>query len=318
MHCCPSYKTHIIHEGILDVPVDEFGSHPKNQLWSAEQTVRRFLKRNGYCRGKKKLQYFLSEANMQKRDIFLRTLIKNRAKSNKERLREVYLDESYIHHHYKWKEGEDLYDPCDKLDLDITKDKHKGERYCFICAIQTPATCPRNLKDDKGGVVPGSWWAFCPTRKQDHRGDYHKVFKGDNFTDWFKHQLLDNLNEPLLIIMDNAKYHCVYETHAPKVKVKKAQFQEYLRSVGVPFDEKDTNTIVKAKTKAYILENKQWETVKCAEEGATQSYGSLQATATCSQSNLCGLVSRDLLDASTTIRRSTKTCTNNSCARWTG
>ena len=111
MHCCPSYKTHIIHEGILDVPVDEFGSHPKNQLWSSEQTVRRFLKRNGYCRGKKKLQYFLSEANMQKRDIFLRTLIKNRAKSNKQCLREVYLDESYIHHHYKWKEGEDLVTP---------------------------------------------------------------------------------------------------------------------------------------------------------------------------------------------------------------
>ena len=45
----------------------------------------------------------------------------------------VYMDESYLHHHYK-RYHDSLYDASDHLDH-APKEKHKGRRYCFIAAL---------------------------------------------------------------------------------------------------------------------------------------------------------------------------------------
>lgn len=45
----------------------------------------------------------------------------------------VYIDESYVHHHY-FRHNDPLYDPNDEKDLAV-KAQHKGPRYCFIAAI---------------------------------------------------------------------------------------------------------------------------------------------------------------------------------------
>eukprot|EP00977_Amphora_coffeiformis_P030312 scaffold46135_cov458-Amphora_coffeaeformis.AAC.1 len=60
------------------------------------------------------------------------------------------------------------------------------------------------LPVDRGGVVAGTVWSFCPQQKKLHKGDYHKVFKSTNFLQWWRDQLLPNLKQPSLIIMDNA------------------------------------------------------------------------------------------------------------------
>ena len=143
-------------------------------------------------------------------------------KDPSKRLREVFLDESYIHQHYH-KFFDSLWDPNDEQDLQIGKDANKGNRYCFLCAIQGPnprvfqpdnganANDAKLLdklklsqleKKDRGGVVPGTVWTFCPQKKEHHQGDYHKVFNSSNFMAWWKDQLLQNLTQPSLIIME--------------------------------------------------------------------------------------------------------------------
>eukprot|EP00977_Amphora_coffeiformis_P010742 scaffold2518_cov178-Amphora_coffeaeformis.AAC.1 len=127
--------------------------------------------------------------------------------------------------------------------MPVGKDKHKGERYCFVCAIQGPLPIQRGLETDKAGMVVGSEWAFSPTRKQDHKGDYHKVFNGDNFTEC----------DASIIILDNAKYHAVYGKHVPKVyKAKRDELTSYLKAAGVDFQPNETMSMLKSNAKAYI------------------------------------------------------------------
>ena len=257
---------HLLLHNVIHVEKDAFGVYDSKGIAAAGRAVRRFLTRHGYQRGRRKGTYVPSPENLAKRDIYLRTLIENRSKPPQERLREVYLDESYIHHHYRWKEGEDLYDPNDPDDVVFGKDRYKGSRYCFICAIQGPATLPRGLPDDQGGVVPGSWWHFSPTKRADHKGDYHKVFKSENFVPWFRDKLLPGLNEPSLIIMDNARYHQTYGDWVPKVyKAKKERLQEYLTFRGVGFNQSDTLSILQAKARKCIEDYEMIETERLAE-----------------------------------------------------
>lgn len=258
----------LVDKGIVDMEKDSTGNYSKTALWAGQRAVRRFVIRNGYKRGKKKGTITPSPENEAKRDRYLRRLIENRALPPEERKREVYLDESYIHQHYKWKPKECLYDPNDDQDIQVSKAPEKGERYCFLCAIQSASPSPRGrASEDTAGMVPMSLWAFSPTRKQDHRGDYHKVFKGPNFIQWWRDQLLPNLNDPSIIIMDNASYHCTYADRVPKVyKAKTTQLTEYLTSVGIEVESADTLPILREKANAYIKEYEQWECVRLAEE----------------------------------------------------
>jgi hypothetical protein len=77
-----------------------------------------------------------------------------------------------------------------------TKGEAQGRRYCFCAAIQDPDPCLEEPEETeaKAGLVPGSIWAFCPQKKGDHLGDYHKVFNGDNYIAWFRDQLIANLH----------------------------------------------------------------------------------------------------------------------------
>ena len=111
----------------------------KKDMHAAVRAVRCFVVRNGYCRRTKKT-VSMKDKHVVKRDLFLCTLIDNRNKPVEKHLREVYVEESYINHHC------DLYDDYDLAE----NDKHKGERYCFLCTIQGPAVDPRRLPDDAG------------------------------------------------------------------------------------------------------------------------------------------------------------------------
>jgi hypothetical protein len=160
----------------------------------------------------------------------------DRAKPPGERLREVYMDESYIHEHYHRNE-DSLWDPNDNQDVIYQKDNHKGRWYCFCTAIQGPNPLGGEEPEDLAGLVPGSIWAFSPQKKADHQGDYHKVFNGDNYIPWFRDQLLANLHQPSLIMLDNAAYHCVYGPDVPQwYKLKKQECIDYLVANAIQFD----------------------------------------------------------------------------------
>jgi len=109
---------------------------------------------------------------------------------------------------------------------------------------------------DRGGVVPGSVWTFCPQQKKLHKGDYHKVFNSTNFLKWWNDQLLPNLHQPSLIIMDNAKYHCTFPDDVPVGRKKKEDYIAYCNSRHIVIKSTDTIPILKMKTKAKLQEEK--------------------------------------------------------------
>lgn len=271
--------------GLID-PLDILDPEYNKKYGAAQRATQRWLKRNHYKRGKRSGNIVMKEYIALKRDIYLTFLFSNKTAPQELRLREVYLDESYIHQHYK-KDVDSLYDPNDEQDLQVGKDQNKGNRYCFLCAIQGPN--PRvfqpsddivngrlldKLKlaelpnaSDRGGVVPGSVWTFCPQQKKLHKGDYHKAFNAKNFMTWWRDQLLPNLHQPSLIIMDNAGYHCTFPDDVPKGVKKKVDYINYCTSRNIPVNPCDTIPMLKAKMKEKMSQEKMLCEVLAEERG---------------------------------------------------
>lgn len=260
----------LIEKQYLAIPMDDTGVYMEKKALSAalRATQRWLFDYGGYKRGPRTGNLVPSEEHTAMKHHYLRVFFENRGKEPEDRLREVYTDESYIHEHYN-RNDDSIWDPNDEQDVKYSKDKHKGRRYCFCCAIQgpNPRVAQAILAKDEAGIVSGSVWAFCPQKKKDHQGDYHKLFNGENYVKWFKEQLLPNLHQRSLIILDNAKYHLVYGPHVPVVsKMKKAECQEYLTSKGVNFEQTMTVQELKVLIRHYIKEREEIEVRKLAKE----------------------------------------------------
>jgi transposase len=263
----------LIAEEIVHVPKDDFGFYEKKALATAKRATNRWLKKNGYRRGKRSDNIRLKEHVAVKREQYLLEFIGNREKPPDQRYREVYLDESYCHQHHNHHD-QSVYNPDDKLDFQEKKSSNRGQRYCFLAAIQ--GTNPRKEicvdPADKARLVPNSVFMFKPSARKDHLGDYHKVFNGKNFIDWFRDQLLPNLGDcPCVIMMDNAAYHLVYSEHVPRpYKMKKAELIEYLVSKGQSTTDQDGRQLpvllLRAKVKEYIEKNEVSAVIKLARE----------------------------------------------------
>ncbi|RQM27515.1 hypothetical protein B5M09_006569 [Aphanomyces astaci] len=113
---------------LLDIDVDH-----KKQFAASYRAVQRFLKAQGYKRGRRKgsSTYHLSKANALARDTYVKRMHPHSTAATRPNV--VHTDESYLHHHYK-SHHQDLYDPSDDHDVQ-SKEKHKGRRYCFVAAI---------------------------------------------------------------------------------------------------------------------------------------------------------------------------------------
>ncbi|CAK4150789.1 unnamed protein product [Aphanomyces euteiches] len=125
----------------------------------------------------------------------------------------VFLDESYVHHHYA-DDNLCLYDPSDELDQQ-PRAKHKARRYCFIGAIS------------HDGGSDCKYLAYdCFVGGQKQTKDYHGMFCHDYFVGWFERLLSEMADHSLcnaLIVMDNARYHKSLSKDAPKRSMKKSE-----------------------------------------------------------------------------------------------
>ena len=248
------------------------GSYEKADLAAAIRAVQRMLVRLGYRRGKRTDNVKPKTHVVIALQTYLQEYFANRALPSDQRLREVYLDESYIHHHYR-RDDDSLYDPNDEQDIQVGKSPAKGRRYCFAAAIQGPdprvvnPNDPNTPLESKAGLVPGSFWRFCPQSTAQTGDDYHKAFNSTNFIAWWKTQLLPNLKQPSLIIMDNASYHMMRAEGTPKVnKLKKADAIAWLRSQGVEVNVQLSALQIKAKVSEYIKNFVPYEVVRLAEQ----------------------------------------------------
>lgn len=165
--------------------------------------------------------------------------------------REVYLDESFIHQHHQRK-FDSIYDPnVDVGNLPIAK--MKGRRLCFIAAMVGKNPLQDTNDFDKAQLIRESVFIFEGNKQN---GDYHKNFNGLNFTDWFKDKFIPHLNsfnQNFLIILDNAKYHQIYDpsSNIPKFSQSKNDIQEFLKKVGIAYHKKDKKLELYAKLKEW-------------------------------------------------------------------
>jgi predicted O-methyltransferase YrrM len=64
--------------------------------------------------------------------------------------------------------------------------------------------------------------------------DYHSEMDAKGFKEWFT-RLLNSLEEPSVIIMDNASYHSQQGNPAPTTANKKCEIQNWLRQENIQF-----------------------------------------------------------------------------------
>lgn len=91
-------------------------------------------------------------------------------------------------------------------------------------------------------------------------GDYHGEMNSENFIQWLKTQLLPNLEEPSLIILDNAPYHSTISEKQPNTSFKKQNIIDWLNTNAIAFPEGATKTElldiakVHRKDKQYVVD----------------------------------------------------------------
>jgi len=69
--------------------------------------------------------------------------------------------------------------------------------------------------------------------------DYHNQMNDEVFKEWFI-QLLKNLEEPFVIVMDNAPYNSIIRDKYPKSNWRKADVQQWLNKNNIEFHPLET------------------------------------------------------------------------------
>ncbi|EGD82669.1 hypothetical protein PTSG_03330 [Salpingoeca rosetta] len=237
---------------------------------NALRAVQRYLESLGYERGQRGgcTTYMEKEEVLIKRDAYITQMIKAR----QQRRRIVYLDESYIHHHYR-RHDESLYDPGDNRLL--PKQKHKGRRFCFIAAIisSDPAVPEAERSEEhRAQLLPETLDIFEGGKKQSGKAqtkDYHGMFDSAYFERWMQ-TLLATLDargiKNTIIVMDNAKYHKSLPADTPKQSWKKAAMVEACTARGLPVSDTDTRALLWARLRDHIAQTVKPVVVQMAED----------------------------------------------------
>ncbi|OQR85731.1 hypothetical protein ACHHYP_20551 [Achlya hypogyna] len=172
------------------------------------------------------------------------------------------MDESFIHHHSRAKDS--LYHPTDAPDLQ-PKEKHKGQRLCFIAGI---------LSDGPDDSHVLGLHIFKGGRNQPK--DYHGMFDHAYFVKWFA-GLLDQLDAlgkvGAIIVLDNASYHIDLPDNTPKGNWAKPRLLEACGQLGNPASDSEYKSEIWEKVRRYIKENVQPVIVSmAAQRGHTVKY----------------------------------------------
>jgi hypothetical protein len=150
------------------------------------RSINTWLHKIGFKFKKRGNRKFLTElpSIRHKRTSFLRKYVTEKAENN---YKPVFIDETWVFskggNRNAWQDG--------TLQTE-SKKTGDGVRYIVVHA------------GNENGFVENAGLIFNSKSK---KGDYHDNMNVENFQNWFKTQLIPNLEEPSLIIMDNASYH---------------------------------------------------------------------------------------------------------------
>ena len=203
------------------VSVERVGSylHTVHGIETPKTTLWRALKRWGFTHGEGRRRDSLKEQSrvILARRNYLRAKLGNRKSDGTLKRPEVYLDETYINKNYSspftWYLDDD--GPL------VNKPSGVGPRLIVVHAVT------------KDGWVEGAQLVFEAKKRT---GDYHGQMNWDNFSKWFKGQLLPNIPPASLIILDNARYHNVYlDNFVPNKSSSKEQLRRWLTRNSYPW-----------------------------------------------------------------------------------
>ena len=158
----------LVGKKILTINTTSVTTMAYKEYRTALRAVQRFLKWAGFLRGSKTGSVGISEEHKVKLCYYLRQLQTIRNSPQVSRLQEVFLDESYIHHHYR-RDGYSMYYQGDNRYVQ-PKQPRKGKRCCFICGIFNDSVGQR------AGIVNNSDWYFCPSgSKRNYRKNFNSA-----------------------------------------------------------------------------------------------------------------------------------------------
>lgn len=184
-----------------------------------DRTMRRHLARMGFVWSQTKKQTrSLRESSRvrQQRHDYLYEIRKNQSFPSDEQYRLVYLDESFLHHHYSaqfsWFSDGDF----------MERSTGKGRRWCFIHAIM------------EEGLLENTLLIF---EAKKSKGDYHQQFDHQVFQKWFQEQLLRHLPKRCLIVLDRCPFHMVGKEAIIPKQMRKLELQEWLTHHGFDWEE---------------------------------------------------------------------------------
>ena len=86
------------------------------------------------------------------------------------------------------------------------------------------------------GWVKGADLVFQSKTKS---ADYHDEMNSERYVEWLTEQLLPGLEEPTVIILDNASYHNKQKDKSPTTSDRKADIQEWLDKHNVSYNQTD-------------------------------------------------------------------------------
>ncbi|ETV88358.1 hypothetical protein H257_01621 [Aphanomyces astaci] len=198
------------------------------------------LSNNSLCwfkRGRRRghAVYAVSSAHAADRDVYVQHLMQVVPATPV-----VYLDESYIHHHYA-RHHDSLYDPTDD---GPTKEMHNGRRFCFIAGIM--AATPTD-----SFVVGVDVFQGCAKAKNDPK-DCHAMFNHTYFIKWFEKVVseVEALGKQgVTFVMDNAKYHKGLPADTPRGIWRKADLLIVCQRYAVDVDGHDLKKTIWARLK---------------------------------------------------------------------
>ncbi|KAK7866463.1 hypothetical protein R5R35_008984 [Gryllus longicercus] len=102
----------------------------------------------------------------------------------------------------------------------VRKNLSEGQRYIVL-----HAGGKKGFVDDADLVFPS----------QNSSEEYHGTMNGEMFEEWMENTLLPKLDEPSVIVLDNASYHSAHLERLPTRKWTKLQLKNFLENHNIPF-----------------------------------------------------------------------------------
>ncbi|RHY46144.1 hypothetical protein DYB38_010865 [Aphanomyces astaci] len=227
----------LVEAGVIQCNTQDRGSSA-----SCLRIVQIYLEKLGFKRGKRraKATYSVSSAHAAARDIYVRKM--NNLDANTP---VVYMDESYIHHHYT-RHQDSLFDPTDDAPL---KEKHKGRRMCFIAGIMACRASGANSTVVALDIFEGG------KKSKDDPKDYHAMFNHTYFVKWLERAMdcVEALGQTgVVFVMDNAKYHKGLPDDTPRGSWRKVDLLAACQLYGVDVEARDLKSTIWSRLKPVV------------------------------------------------------------------